>query len=129
MFIYYYYENSSMSLFIKLTQDLSWHFAVMLQHDQRYPLAEALYFLLAFFLTLSDHREGSLKLRKCRLNIPIQSKATIIIIFAGWISHTHTHKIFFSSQRFEKKKKKKICLIVSISEECLEYEVTKYIYA
>lgn len=39
----------------KLTQDLSWLFAVMLQHDQRYLLAEAVYFLLAFFLTLSDH--------------------------------------------------------------------------
>lgn len=48
----------------KLTQDLSWLFAVMLQHDQRYLLAEAVYFLLAFFLTLSDHREGIAKASK-----------------------------------------------------------------
>lgn len=53
-----------MSLFINLTQDLSWLFAVMLQHDQRYLLAEAVYFLLAFFLTLSDHRRGIAKASK-----------------------------------------------------------------
>lgn len=48
----------------KLTQDLSWLFAEMLQHDQRYLLAEAVYFLLAFFLTLSDHRRGIAKASK-----------------------------------------------------------------
>lgn len=73
----------------KLTQDLSWHFAVILQHDQRYLLAEALYFLWAFFLTLSDHREGSLKLRKCRLNIPHSRQAIIMI------SRVRLHTVLF----------------------------------
>lgn len=97
----------------KLTQDLSWHFAVILQHDQRYLLAEALYFLWAFFLTLSDHREGSLKLRKCRLNIPHSRQAIIMI------SRVRSHTVLFfsfSGQRLEKKKKKKNRMTVNISE-------------
>lgn len=111
MFILLLQSSGIVSLH-KLTQDLSWLFAVMLQHDQRYLLAEDVYFLLAFFLTLSDHREGSLKLRKCRLHIH-HSRQAIMISRAG-ITHN-----FFSCQNALKKDR----VTVKISECYIDYEV------
>lgn len=66
----------------------------MLQHDQRYLLAEAVYFLLAFFLTLSDHREGIAKASKVPHDIPIQDKQKGF--FARWIT---THNPFAGEDR------------------------------
>ena len=40
-------------------------FAVILQHEVRNPLAEAVCSIWAFFLTLRDHEERPPKLRKC----------------------------------------------------------------
>lgn len=39
-------------------------FAVILQHEVRNPLAEAVCSILAFILTLRDHEKRPLKLRK-----------------------------------------------------------------
>lgn len=52
-------------------------------------LAEALYFLLAFFLTLSDHRRGIAKASK----VPYEQFRAL------------HHAQSFTGQRFEKKKK------------------------
>lgn len=72
----------------------------MLQHDQRYLLAEAVYFLLAFFLTLSDHRRGIAKASK----VPCDARC-----------------ITFLANTFERRKKNLIAIIPNVMY--LDYEV------